>query len=99
VLHLHERAIFYYSIVAVLLGAQFMAIGFLAELMTAYLGGKKGTYSVRERVGQGFTARRPPSGVSPDSACARPFPGWRGRDRRRRAPAAGPRGREAEDNH
>jgi len=99
VLHLHERAIFYYSIVAVLLGAQFMAIGFLAELMTAYLGGKKGTYSVRERVGRGFTARRPPSGVSPDSACARPLPGWHGRDRRRGSPVAGPRGRDAEDNH
>ena len=30
-MHLHQRALFYYSIVAVLLGAQFMAIGFLGR--------------------------------------------------------------------
>ena len=48
-LHLHERALFYYSIVAVLLGAQFMAIGFLAELITAHLGTGRKMYSVRQR--------------------------------------------------
>lgn len=50
-LHLHERALFYYSIVAVLLGAQFMAIGFLAELITAYQGREREPYLIRQRVG------------------------------------------------
>ncbi len=51
VVHLHERALFYYSIVAVLLGAQFMAIGFLAELITAHMGRDRSQYCVRQRVG------------------------------------------------
>lgn len=55
VLNLHERAVFYFSIVAVLLGAQFMAIGFLAELMTAHFGRDRQQYSIRERVGGGET--------------------------------------------
>ncbi|MHB0958953.1 MAG: glycosyltransferase family 2 protein [Pirellulaceae bacterium] len=50
--HLHQRALFYYSIVGVLLGAQFMAIGFLAELITAHQGKDREPYWVRERVGR-----------------------------------------------
>ena len=50
--HLHERAVFYYSIVAVLLGAQFMAIGFLAELITAHAIRDREPYCIRERVGK-----------------------------------------------
>ncbi len=50
-MHLHQRAVFYYSIVAVLLGAQFMAIGFLAELITALMGRDRQRYCVRQRVG------------------------------------------------
>ena len=48
-LHLHERAIFYYSIVALLLGAQLLSIGFLAELMTAFFGRDTLPYSIGER--------------------------------------------------
>lgn len=33
--HLHQRAIFYYCIVAMLLGAQLLSVGFIAELITA----------------------------------------------------------------
>jgi dolichol-phosphate mannosyltransferase len=55
--HLHQRALFYYSIVAVLLGAQFMAIGFLAELITAHFGKDRESYSVRERVGESKDGR------------------------------------------
>lgn len=51
VIHLHERAIFYYSIVAVLLGAQFMTMGFLAGLMTDYHAQDNRPYSVRTRIG------------------------------------------------
>lgn len=34
-IHLHERAIFYYCIVALLLGVQLLSLGFLAEMITA----------------------------------------------------------------
>lgn len=50
-LHLHQRALFYYSIVAVLLGAQFMAIGFLAELITAHVGRERAPYVICQRAG------------------------------------------------
>ncbi len=33
--HLHERAIFYYCIVALLLGVQLLSVGFIAEMITA----------------------------------------------------------------
>lgn len=56
-LHLHERAIFYYSIVALLLGAQLLSIGFLAELMTAFLGRDSHSYSVGERTTADTTGR------------------------------------------
>jgi len=48
-LDLHKRAIFYYSMGAVLLGAQFITVGFLAELMTAYHMKDTSTYSIRQR--------------------------------------------------
>jgi glycosyltransferase involved in cell wall biosynthesis len=50
-IHLHERALFYYAIAALILGTQFMSIGFLAELITAYVGRDEDTYSVSGRVG------------------------------------------------
>lgn len=49
--HLHERAIFYYSMAALLLGAQFITVGFLAEMLTAYHTDKTRSYSIRERIG------------------------------------------------
>ncbi len=50
-LELHKRAIFYYSMGAVLLGAQFLTIGFLAEQLTAYRMQDASTYSVKQRIG------------------------------------------------
>ncbi len=50
-IHLHQRAIFYYSLAAVLLGSQFMSIGFLAELFTAWHSRDFPSYSLSERVG------------------------------------------------
>ena len=35
---LHQRPLLIYAVAAILLGAQMMSIGFLAELITAYLG-------------------------------------------------------------
>ena len=49
-LHLHDRAIFFFSIVSLLLGAQFLSIGFLAEMITAASARDVAPYSVRERV-------------------------------------------------
>jgi dolichol-phosphate mannosyltransferase len=49
---LHERPAVIYSMGALLLGAQFMSIGFLAELFTAYYGRTSVPYSIKARVGQ-----------------------------------------------
>ncbi len=48
---LHQRPLVIYSMGALLLGAQLMSIGFLAELMTAYFGRGNIPYSVRNRIG------------------------------------------------
>ncbi|MFV1963841.1 MAG: glycosyltransferase family 2 protein [Pirellulaceae bacterium] len=60
-LHLHQRAIFYYSIVAVLFGAQFLSAGFLAELFTAFYRQDFVPYSIQQRVGNGESLERPSS--------------------------------------
>jgi dolichol-phosphate mannosyltransferase len=48
-LHLHERAIFYYAMGAMLLGSQFITVGILAEQLTAYHMKDTSTYSIRQR--------------------------------------------------
>jgi glycosyltransferase involved in cell wall biosynthesis len=45
-IHLHQKAIFYFCILAVLLGIQLISIGFLAELITALNRAAKAPYSV-----------------------------------------------------
>ena len=50
-IHLHERAIFFYSLTALVISTQFMLAGFLAELITAMNVRSNDTYSVSERVG------------------------------------------------
>jgi len=54
-IHLHERAIFYYTLAAMLLGAQFLSVGFLAELFTAHQMKDASTYSIQERTGKAST--------------------------------------------
>jgi len=49
---LHNRPAVLYSLGALLLGAQFISMGFLAELLTSYLGRDVKTYSVKSRVGE-----------------------------------------------
>jgi dolichol-phosphate mannosyltransferase len=49
-LPLHERPLLIYSVAALLLGAQMMSIGFLAELITAYQGRDEDSYSIAERI-------------------------------------------------
>jgi glycosyltransferase involved in cell wall biosynthesis len=53
---LHQRPALLYSLGLLLLGAQFMSVGFLAELMTAYYGHDAISYSVREQIGRGHDA-------------------------------------------
>jgi dolichol-phosphate mannosyltransferase len=65
VLHLHERPVFYYSIAALLLGAQFMSIGFLAELFTAYYGRERLTYSIKQCTGAERCAASAADSASP----------------------------------
>jgi glycosyltransferase involved in cell wall biosynthesis len=48
---LHERPLLTYSVAALLLGAQMMSIGVLAELITAYQGRDEDSYSIAERTG------------------------------------------------
>ena len=46
--HLHERAVFYFSIVSLLLGAQFMSVGVLAEMITAHRSRDEAFYSIAQ---------------------------------------------------
>ncbi len=48
-LPLHERPLVVYAVAALLLGAQMMSIGFLAELITAYQSREEDRYSIVER--------------------------------------------------
>jgi dolichol-phosphate mannosyltransferase len=50
-LHLHQTPWFYVAITSLLLGAQLTSIGFLAEMLTAYLGRASDAYSIREQIG------------------------------------------------
>lgn len=68
-INLHERAVFFYCLGAALLGAQFTAVGFLAELMTALHGREVDTYSIAERSG-GSTDWRQPETARPTSGSA-----------------------------
>jgi len=51
VVHLSDRALFYYCLGALILGAQFMTVGFLAELITAYQQSRHKVYSISKEVG------------------------------------------------
>jgi glycosyltransferase involved in cell wall biosynthesis len=48
---LHERPLLVYSAAALLLGAQLMSLGLIAELITAYQSREEDTYSLAEEVG------------------------------------------------
>jgi hypothetical protein len=47
---LHERPLLIYSVAALLLGAQMLSLGFLAELLTDLLGRDEDAYSIAERL-------------------------------------------------
>jgi dolichol-phosphate mannosyltransferase len=56
---LHERPAVLYSMGMLLLGAQFISMGFLAELFTAYYGRTSVPYSIKDRAGQGWQDAKP----------------------------------------
>lgn len=49
---LHDRPLLLYSVALLLLGAQLLTVGFLAELVTAFWGRATPAYSVRQRIGR-----------------------------------------------
>jgi glycosyltransferase involved in cell wall biosynthesis len=49
-LPLHERPLLIYALAALLLGAQMMSLGFLAELVTAYMSRDEDSYSIAEKI-------------------------------------------------
>jgi dolichol-phosphate mannosyltransferase len=57
--HIHEHlAAALYSLAALLLGGQFMSLGFVAELITAYYCGQRQTYAIAEQAG--IAPEKPP---------------------------------------
>jgi len=50
-IHLHQTAVLYYSLGALLLGGQLVSIGFLAELITFHTGHSSDPYSISARTG------------------------------------------------
>ncbi|WP_164103762.1 glycosyltransferase family 2 protein [Candidatus Laterigemmans baculatus] len=56
VVHLHETAIFYYCILALLFGAQLVVAGLLAEMLAAVVRPRSVPYSVAETVGEACDA-------------------------------------------
>lgn len=59
--HLHERAIFYYCIVSLLLGAQLLSVGFIAEMITAQNRPHTRPYSLSETAQSGAVAPTQPA--------------------------------------
>ena len=63
--HLHETAALYYSLVLLLIGAQLLALGFVAELISALLTREKDAYSVAEHTSPDKSSGEPSSTASP----------------------------------
>lgn len=71
---LHQRPAVIYSMGAMLLGAQLMSIGFLAELFTAYYGRELESYSVRERTAKAPAATKRHDDAEQPKASERQLP-------------------------
>ncbi|NND99443.1 MAG: glycosyltransferase family 2 protein [Pirellulaceae bacterium] len=65
-LHLHSTAIFYYCILAVLLGAHFLLAGLLAELIVSVTRAGNTPFSIAEQIGQRSHDRGNQLGISTD---------------------------------
>jgi len=74
---LHDRALLTYSVAALLLGAQMISIGLIAEMITAYQGRDEDSYSIAEQTGA-LVASEPlatPVGVISEPLVATPADG------------------------
>jgi dolichol-phosphate mannosyltransferase len=60
-IHLHETAALYYSLALFLIGAQFLSIGLLGEMIAAYLVRDSDTYSIAEHTPPARAPRGTPS--------------------------------------
>jgi len=56
---IHERALVYYCLAAIVIGVQFLSVGFLAELITYTASRNSENYSIREEVGSETDADKP----------------------------------------
>jgi glycosyltransferase involved in cell wall biosynthesis len=65
--HLHETAALYYSLVLLLIGAQLLALGFVAELISALLSRDKDSYSIAAHTEPARLSHRKPANISPSS--------------------------------
>jgi len=70
---LHDRPLLIYSVAALLLGAQVMSIGLIAELITAYQGRDEDSYSIAEQTGAEAAARGPWAAAGKDNAAPLAF--------------------------
>ncbi len=60
-IHLHETAALYYSLVLLLIGAQLLALGFVAELISALFSRDSDAYSIASHTEPGKTGTHSPS--------------------------------------
>lgn len=67
IVHLHETASLYYSLALFIIGAQFMSIGFLGEMLAAFLVRDADTYSIAEHTSPFRAPRITPSAKASDS--------------------------------
>jgi hypothetical protein len=60
IIHLHQTASLYYSLGLFIIGAQFMSIGLLGEMIAAYLVRDTETYSISEHTSPASAAPKTP---------------------------------------
>jgi dolichol-phosphate mannosyltransferase len=70
-IHLHETAALYYSLVAVLIGVQLLAVGFVAEMIASLVSRDSDHYSVAQHTGP---EERSAGSTSPDVSSPRELP-------------------------
>ena len=64
-IHLHETAALYYSLVSLLIGAQLLALGFVAELISALMSKESDAYSVAQHTSPDKTSSDSTSSAPP----------------------------------
>jgi hypothetical protein len=65
--HLHETAALFYSLALFLIGAQFLSIGLLGEMIAAYLVRDTDTYSIVEHTPPAGATRNTPAAEISDT--------------------------------